>query len=466
MKIRFFGATRSVSGSLHVIEAGARRFLLDCGLFQGRGQDMYDRNAHLPVPAASVAAVFLSHAHVDHCGNLPRLVAQGFRGPIYATRATIDLCSILLADSAYVLRTQIAQLNQRRERQTLAPLPELYGEDDVAQALRQMTLVQWDQPVQVAEEVSVSFHPAGHIVGASVIAVRELGNGGPCTLVFSGDLGRENDWLFPNPVVPGGAQHLVVESTYGDRCHRPYAYARSEFCREIAATIRTGGRVVIPAFAVGRSQRLLYELHELMRTNELPRIPVYLDSPLSIKASEHFAAHADELGLLPDSAGALDWLQCRYVVSGEESRALLERREPYIVITAAGMCEAGRVLRHLKRNLPDPASRVLFVGFCAADTLGRHLVDGHKQVRIAGETVPVRAGIDWFDTFSSHADQAGLLAWVRAQSEARSVFIVHGEEPQAFALAEQLENDGAREVVVPFANEEFTLTPDAVRCCA
>ncbi|NLF39117.1 MBL fold metallo-hydrolase [bacterium] len=465
MKLRFFGATRSVSGSCHVVETLSRRWLLDCGLFQGLSPDMYERNALLPVPASSIDAVFLSHAHVDHSGNLPRLVSQGFTGPIYATPATIDLCSILLADSAYVLRSQTTMLNQKRERRGLAPLPQLYGEDDVAQTLRQMRPVTWNEPFAPCAEIEVVFQPAGHILGASIITLRERGDL-PVTLAFSGDLGRRGDWLLAAPAVPSGAQHVILESTYGDRNHRPYAYARSELCKSISSTVQAGGRIVIPAFSVGRTQRMLYELRALMASGDVPDIPVFVDSPLSVKASEHFIRHAGTCALAVPVVGTPAWMNCTYITDGAESRALLDKPEPYIVITAAGMCEAGRVLRHLARNLPDPASRVLFVGFCAADTLGRMLQDGQKQVRIAGETVHVRAAIDYFDTFSSHADQSGLRQWLAEQPGVRSAFLVHGEQEQSFSLAEQIENAGSVEVVVPFSGEEFILAPDTIEECA
>ena len=462
MNVFFHGATRSVSGSLHVVEARGQRWLLDCGLFQGRRQDMYDRNAGVPVAPAQVTGVLLSHAHVDHSGRLPRLVKLGYRGPIYATPATIDLCALLLDDSAYVLRTQTRILNLRRAPRNLPPLPDLYGEEDVAQTLRQMVPVAWGTPVTLGPGLTAEFLPAGHILGASVIVLREQAGAAPCTLAFSGDIGRPGDWILPDPAVQAGAHHVIVESTYGDKTHRPYQYARAEFAKNVGATLRGGGIVVIPAFSVGRTQRVIYELHAMIAAGDVPPTPVFVDSPLSVEACIRFVNHADALRPLAHGAHSFAWLDAHNVVSSEESRLLRARPGPFIVITASGMCEAGRVLHHLKRALPDAHSRVVFVGFCAEDTLGRWLRDGHDSARINGDVVPVRAAIDQFDSFSSHADQPGLLDWVGAHGAARSVFLVHGEEPQTFALAEQLERRIAAEVIVPFSGEGFTLTPDGV----
>ncbi len=459
MKLFFSGATRSVSGSLHILHARGQAWLLDCGLFQGRRQDMYDCNASLPIAPGEISGVFLSHAHVDHSGRLPRLVQQGFRGPIFATPATIDLCQLLLADSAYVLKSQTAALNLRRLRRELPILPDLYSEDDVARTLKQMVPVQWHSPFSPADGLDVEFLPAGHILGASIITVRD----GSCSLAFSGDLGRTDDWLLPNPCFPPHIDYVVLESTYGDRQHRPYAYARSKLCANIVATIDAGSIVVIPAFSVGRSQRILFELRSLMAQGALPDVPVYLDSPLSIKASENFLAYVNTLREDPRCILGDSFLACQPVVSPLESKELVQAPGPYIVITASGMCEAGRVLYHLERNLPDPCARIMFVGFCAEDTLGRQLIDGAGNVKINGKSITVRAAIDYFDTFSSHADQDDLAAWVRTQPEAHAVFLVHGEEDQSFALAERLENEGKHEIIVPFAGEQFELTRAGLR---
>lgn len=462
MKISFCGATRSVSGSLHVLESQRRHWLLDCGLFQGWRRDMYDRNAALPLEAHAVSGVLLSHAHVDHSGRLPRLVKLGFRGPIYATPATIDLCALLLDDSAYVLHAQTAILNQRRAAGGKPPLPDLYTAADVAQTLRQMVPVEWDKAVNLGTGLEACFHPAGHILGASSIVVRERTAGAWCNLAFSGDIGQPDDWVLPDPVVPADTHHVIVESTYGDRTHRPYLFARGEMARNISATLAEGGIVVIPAFSVGRTQRLIYELRGLIAEGLLPPTPIYVDSPLSVEACRRFSNHPAALRGIPADARISVVNEAHTIVTPEASRALSETAGPFIVITAAGMCEAGRVLHHLKRCLPDARSRVVFVGFCAEHTLGRWLMDGHDAVRINGATLPVRARIDKYDTFSSHADQPGLVAWVRAQPDVRSVFLVHGEEPQAFALAEQLESNMQAEIVVPFAGETFALAPDGV----
>ena len=458
MRLQFFGAARSVSGSLHVVESGRQRWLLDCGLYQGRRQDMYDRNAALPRPATAVHGVLLSHAHVDHSGRLPRLVHEGFRGPIYATRATIDLCELLLADSAYVLRSQTALLNQRRARRGLPPLPDLYDDGDVALTLAQMVPVEWDATVTLGPTLAAVFRPAGHILGASMIELHERTRDDACVLTYSGDLGRETNWVLPNPAVPARSSYVLLESTYGDRIHRPYAYARSELARCVRTTLEHGGVVVVPAFSVGRTQRLIYELRELMDEGGIPETTIYLDSPLSIEALRSFVAHQSAWHADVDGDAIVGRLDCSPVVSAEESAQLVATPGPYIVVTASGMCEAGRVLHHLQRNLPRRDARIIFVGFCAEDTLGRLLIDGVQDVRISGETIKVNAAIDYFDTFSAHADQEGLRDWVAAQADVAGVFLVHGEERQSFALAEKLEQDGREEIVVPFAGEAFELS--------
>jgi len=466
VNVSFEGAARSVSGSLHVIETASGRWLLDCGLFQGRREDMCLRNANVPPEPADIRGVFLSHAHVDHSGRLPRLVSQGFRGPIFATAATIDLCRILLADSAYVLRTQTAALNAKRQQRGLPLLPELYDEKDVQQTISQMMPIEWDKPFEPDYTLEVTFLPAGHILGASIIVLRECGKEGGCTLAFSGDLGRSNDWILPDPAVPCNADFVILESTYGDREHRPYAYARFELARNLRSTLAVGGIVVVPAFSVGRTQRVVYELRSLMAEGLVPDTPLYIDSPLSIEASERFKNHPHALGATAEAARDFSWLRFIPSLGSEESRALRIQPGPFIVITAAGMCEAGRVLHHLKRNLPDPHARILFVGFCAGDTLGRLLLDGEKAVRINGETISVKAAIDQCDTFSAHADRKELGAWIRSQPNARAVFLIHGEESPAFALAEHLEHhelEHAKEIVVPFPSESFELTAAGIR---
>ncbi len=462
MKLSFFGATRSVSGSLHVIEAGGKSWLLDCGLFQGRRQDMYERNAKLPINPEKIAGVFLSHAHVDHSGRLPRLVKQGFRGTIYATKPTIDLCELLLEDSAYVLKSQTKALNIKRKFRGLSELPHLYNEEDVKLTLSLMKPVEWGTEFCPVSGVKVKFIPAGHILGASVIVLTETIGKASCKIAFSGDIGRPGDWILPKPESPENADYLILESTYGDRIHRPYSYAKSEFCKKINETIKCGGRIVIPAFSVGRTQRLLYELHEFINSGKLPDVPIYLDSPLSIKASKNFLKHSDILRADLENNIGSEWHKCIPVVTADESKELIEKEEPYIVITASGMCEAGRVLYHLQRNLPDKNSRIIFVGFCAKDTLGRQLIDGAESVKFNKIELSVNANIDFLDTFSSHADKINLVNWVKDQKNVRGVFLVHGEEEQTFALAEELENETEKEIIVPFAGESFELTKERI----
>lgn len=463
MRICFSGAARTVSGSLHILECNQRTFLLDCGMYHGWHEDMYAFNAHMPVSAETVHGVFLSHAHGDHCGRIPRLIRCGYRGPIYATAETIELCALLLYDCAYVMRVQTAQINQKRVAAGRAPVPSLYTEDDVAQALRQMVPVAWDTPYQVASGIDVIFRPAGHILGASYILIRYTTSRATMTVAYSGDIGRHTEWVLPDPAPLMEADHVIVESTYGGSTHRPYAYARSAFRDALSTSLNAGGVVIIPAFSVGRTQRLLHEIYLLKQAHEIPQVPVYLDSPLSVRASDVFCrvvrdtmANVDE-SVLQGVTAAIP------VQTARASRALIHAKKPYIVLTASGMCEAGRVLHHLRHRLPEATSRVIFVGFCAPGTLGRALIEGQKTVRIHRTTVPVAAQIDVFDTFSAHADSDELSAWLAPVAHtARSIFIVHGEERRSFALADRCMRETRAEVIVPFPGETFSLTAKGI----
>jgi len=423
---------------------------------------MYTRNAQIPIPAEKVSGVFLTHAHVDHSGRLPRLVKQGFTGPIYATQATIDLCRLLLLDSAYVLHSQTASLNKKRELRGLPPLPDLYSERDAEQTLSQMVPVVWNEKTTPSPKLEATFLCAGHILGASSLILRENNNCISTTISFTGDLGRKDEWVMPNPVIPENTDVVIVESTYGDREHRPYNYAKSELANNLNTTINSGGRIIIPAFSVGRTQRMLYELNSFIEDGQVEKVPIFLDSPLSIKASVLFLEYSDQQSIEINGQIDSNKLNCCNVVSAEESRQLVKKKGPHIVITASGMCEAGRVLYHLKENLPDSSSRVVFCGFCAENTLGRLLIDKQKSVKILGDFIPVNAAVDYFDTFSAHADRNEISAWVDHQKPASTVFVVHGEEKQSFSLAEKLECECNKEIIVPFQGEKFTLTGKSV----
>ncbi len=460
--VRFSGAARAVSGSLHILESGGKVFFLDCGLYQGRREDMYFCNAQMPVEAAQVEGVLLSHAHIDHSGRLPRLVHLGYRGPIYATAETIELCTLLLYDCAYVVQTQTARLNHKRVQRGLSPLPALFTQEDVAQTLRQMVPVEWSKPREIASGTDAEFLPAGHILGASQIVIHRHDSCGAVRLMYTGDLGRSSEWILPVPAHVSEIQHLIVESTYGDMEHRPYTYARSGFRDALRKTIEAGGVVILPAFSVGRTQRMMYETSVMIKTGEIPHVPVYLDSPLSVRASEVFFSSCEVQDALADDPYGAVWPVCTPVETARESRRLIDSSGPYIVITASGMCEAGRILHHLERRLPDPQSRVIFVGFCTEGTLGRQLIEGQKTVRIRGKAVRVEAQIDVFNTFSAHADKTELRQRIRSLPHLHSVFIVHGEERKSFAVADMCTRETNAEVIVPFPGETFRLTADGI----
>jgi len=428
MRLSFLGAAGTVTGSKYLLEAAGRRILIDCGLFQGLKALRLRNWDRLAVPADRVDAVILTHAHLDHSGYLPLLVRKGFKGPIYCTAATKDLCAILLPDSGRLQEKDAEYANRHGFSKHKPALP-LYTKADAAACLGQFVPRSFDAPFETWSDLKVCFRPAGHILGAAFI---ELDVGGR-SLVFSGDLGRSGSRTMVDPAPLRKADYLVVESTYGDRLHDAVD-PEDRLAEIITQTTGRGGVVLIPTFAVGRAQSLLYHLRRLKAGRRIPDVPVFLDSPMAVDASEIFCAHAGEHRLGPDECRALCNV-AHYVNDAEESKALDRDRMPKIILAASGMATGGRVLHHLKVFAPDPKSTILFAGFQAAGTRGAAMLAGAQTIKIHGEQVAVRAEVANMGMLSAHADRKEILAWLRTlQTPPQHTFITHGEPEAALAL--------------------------------
>jgi metallo-beta-lactamase family protein len=455
--VTFFGAARSVTGSMHLLEACGRSLLLDCGLFQGSRRETFHRNREFPFRPRDIDAVILSHAHIDHCGNLPNLVRQGFRGPIYCTHATRALVAVMLGDAAKIHEEDACYLNRRREKGE-PPVEPLYEGPHVYQTLLRLKAVGYGKPTSVGRGLELTFADAGHLLGSAMVSVRIDGPTGVRRLTFTGDLGRPGLPILrdPAPVPPGDL--VVSESTYGGHTHEPVEETAERLGEVVRRTAGRGGKLIIPAFSVGRTQSIVYFLHQLVNAGRLPDLPVYVDSPMAVRATEVFRAHPEcfdpaTLGLL-EHEDVFGEKRIRYIEKVHESIALNDRPGPCVIISASGMCEAGRVVHHLKHNIEDKRSTILIVGFQAPDTLGRRLVEGRPEVRILGRTWPVKAEVVVLNGLSSHADHPGLLSSLAPLAgAARKVRLVHGEPERALALAEGLRAAGFADVGVPERGE-------------
>jgi len=465
MRLTFLGAVRTVTGSMHLVEANGARLLLDCGLFQGRRKESYERNLNFPFDPPTIDAVILSHAHIDHSGNIPNLVKQGFQGPIWCTSATRDLCAAMLLDSGHIHEQDVAYLNKHRQRKGLPLVEPLYTRQDAEASLPYFVAIGYGRPFSVAPGVRLTFLDAGHILGSAITLLDIEEDGKTRRLVFSGDLGRPGLAILRDPQRVSEADVLILESTYGNRRHESREEAERTLRRVINDTYRRRGKVIIPSFAVGRTQELVYGLHRLADARKIPELPIFVDSPLAINVTEIFRLHPEcydeemrEFLTSDRHRDPFGFRRLRYIRDVEDSKALNFLRDSAVIISASGMCEAGRILHHLKNNIGDPANTILFVGFQAENTLGRRILDGEERVRIFGEEYRVRAKVESIDGYSAHADQEELLAWVRGfdRRRLRHVFLVHGEEEAAFVLAEEMQKLGLRDVRVPeHGNTEF-----------
>jgi metallo-beta-lactamase family protein len=457
--IQFLGAAGTVTGSKHLVNvsgdpSGKRGFqvLIDCGLFQGQKQWRERNWRDTPVPAREIDAVILTHAHLDHSGWIPRLVREGFRGPIYATPPTVDLCGVLLPDSGHLQEEDAAFHNKHKTSKHSPALP-LYTEDEAKQSLEFLKPVDFEDTRQLSPALSFRFLPSAHILGAAMAEVTARINGDTRRLLFTGDIGRVRDTtVAPGKVVRSGpaedanADVLVMESTYGNRQH-PTGDARPELARLISETVARGGSVVVPAFAVERTQKFLFLLKELMESGEIPRVPVHTDSPMAIQAVKIFLKHTDEFSaetrqLIGKYGSPLEWDGFYFDATVEESKRINQSQYPQVIVSSSGMATGGRVLHHLMQRLPDPRTLVLFIGFQAPGTRGFSIKSGAKSVKIFGEHVPIRAQIAALEQFSDHADTPELLEWLRTFKRAPgATYLVHGEPEASAALRDEMRKE-------------------------
>ncbi|GIK58787.1 MAG: MBL fold hydrolase [Chloroflexota bacterium] len=469
MKITFHGAVRTVTGSQHLVEVNGLKILLDCGLYQGSRRETYERNQRLPFNAAEIDLLVLSHAHIDHCGNIPNLVKSGFRGSIFCTYATRDLVAVMLNDSARIQESDIQYLNKKREKQGLPPLAPIYTVPDATRSLNSFVGIGYERPFPIAPGVSLTFYDAGHILGSAIVAldIEEEDTRRDIRLVFSGDLGRFDRPILRDPTFITEADVLLVESTYGNRLHEAQEDASKKLESIIHETYRRGGKVIVPSFAVGRTQELVYRLHQLVENGRIPAdLPVYVDSPLAVDATGIYRLHPEafdeEMSLFLAENGHKDpfgFEMMRYTRSTVESKALNAMAEPALIISASGMAEAGRVLHHLKNNIEDPRNTILIVGWQAPDTLGRRLVERQPRVRIFGEEYELKAQVIKINGFSAHADRDELLEWTgHLQERPSHTYIVHGEEEASLAFANSLrQQQQFPNVQVPELGQSFTI---------
>jgi metallo-beta-lactamase family protein len=460
MFLQVCGAAREVTGSCYVVEVGATRFLVDCGMHQGGDKEEALNFAPFVFDPLELDFMLLTHAHIDHSGRIPRLVRQGFRKPIYTTAPTSDLAEIMLLDSAYIQETEAEWRTRKARRAGRGSTEPLYTQDDARKAIGLFKSVEYKVPTELAPGVTVVFHDAGHILGSAFLELRLQEQGGQVKVLFSGDVGQPDQPIVRDPEVMEQTDYLIMESTYGDRLHVRDGEPVDELAAILEQAHRDGGNVIIPSFAVGRTQELLYFLREIFDKHQLD-MPVYVDSPLASRATEVFRRHREAFDeeswkLVGEPGGIFDFPQLHYTASADESRALNEKKG-IVIISASGMADAGRIRHHLKHNLWRPEAHVVIVGFQAQNSLGRRLLDGDKLVRIFGEEIAVKAHIHEITGLSAHADQGQLLAWASHFKPPRLTILTHGELTAATTLAKLLEEQFHFRVVVAEVNETFDL---------
>lgn len=475
MKVTFCGATKTVTGSNFLVEGAGKKFLVDCGLYQGGAKDEIKNEEPFPYNINEIDFMLLTHAHIDHSGRIPKLYKEGYRNPIYATNATCDLCAIMLPDSGHIQETETEWKNRKRIRRGEEELVPIYDAETAAKSLELFKGEPYDQIIELDDDIHVRFNDAGHMLGSSTIEIWIRENGENKKIVFSGDLGNNDIPLLAEPTMIQDADFLVMESTYGNRLHIKNENKAKTFINIVTDTIKNGGTVVIPSFAVGRTQEILYELNKIKDSEDdspeferkyrlLMNTPVYVDSPLAISATEVFKENMDLFDeetqeLIKRGDNPLEFPGLKFTQTVEESKALNESDESAIIISASGMCEVGRIKHHLKHNIWNPKNTILFVGYQAPGTLGRKIVDGAKTVKIFGEEVAVNARVEYIEGYSGHADQAGLLHFVDSfVKKPNHIFLVHGEEESQKALRDKINENFDLPVSIPDYCESFDLT--------
>jgi metallo-beta-lactamase family protein len=458
MEVKLFGAAKTVTGSCYSIQTKGTKVLVDCGMFQGpkRIQKMnYEEFGFNP---KSYKALFLTHAHLDHCGRIPKLVKLGFKGQIYATAAARDLAFVVMMDSAKIAKHDTMYENKKRERQGLPPREPIYTEKDVKNAMMLFTVVKYDTPIKITNDVTAQFYEAGHILGASSVQLEIEDK----TLIFSGDLGQSDTPIVRDPEVIKKADYVFIESTYGDRLHEPMGKRKNKFLEIIHKTYKKGGKLMIPSFAIERAQELLYDLNGFVEKKLMPKIPVFLDSPMAIKATEVFKKHPEEYNkeikdLLDSGDNPFSFPGLSYSNTVDDSKKINTIKTPLIVIAGSGMCTAGRIKHHIKNYIEDPKNTILFVGYQVQGTLGYWIKKGEKRVRLLGTEVNVRANVETIDSFSAHADYKSLLTWLKNfNPKPQKVFICHGDEEAAISFSKKVQKLGLK-TYIPNMQESLKL---------
>jgi metallo-beta-lactamase family protein len=463
MRITFHGAAGTVTGTRHLLEARGRKVLLDCGLVQGRRDEANRRNREFGFSPAQVDALVLSHAHIDHSGAIPSLVREGFRGVVHATMATADLASYMLRDSGHLQERDAEFANKRMARRGSGTPPRspLYTVADAERALENFAAHPYYRPFPVLPGITAMFHDAGHILGSAIVELTVQEDGGERSVVFTGDLGRPRLPIIRDPDPVPARDVLLIESTYGDRQHADMGDAARRLAGIVRAVHTRGGKLIVPAFAVGRTQDIVYELVQLARADRIPQVPIYVDSPLAVDATEVFERHPEcydpeTREILRAGGDPFGLSSMHYLRTREESMALNERAGPCLIVSASGMMEGGRILHHLRNGIGDPRNAVLIVGFQAENTLGRKILRGDRVVNIFGEPHEVRAEVYVMNEYSAHADREELLGWFRSSGGApHDIFVVHGEEEQSQRFARHLRDETAARIHLPRLHESF-----------
>jgi metallo-beta-lactamase family protein len=471
MKIKFCGAAKTVTGSQHLLEINGKKILLDCGMFQGKREVSFQMNRKFLFDPKEIHAVILSHAHIDHAGNLPTLCAKGFTGDIYTTPATRDLCSIMLLDSAFIQEKDVEYVNKRRAKKNQPPFNPLYTVENAKQTIEQFKSVSYNKSFMIdglGDNVKVMFRDAGHILGSASVVLEITENGKTYKLGFTGDLGRKNLPILKDPEFMGNVDYLITESTYGGLYHVPADKIEDGLLNTIAEALSTGGKIIVPSFSVGRTQELVYEISKLTAAGKLPHFPVYVDSPLSVNATEVFKLHPEcfdeeTYKLLASGVNVFGFENIKYIKNVEESKKLNSVKGTAMIISASGMCEAGRILHHLLNNVGNAKNTIMIIGYMAEHTLGRELIKasdkpGYK-VRIFGDEHVVKARVRILNSFSAHADSGEILDYMKQFDKERlkKIFLVHGESPQQENLKIILNSNGFKEIIIPERGTEVEI---------
>ncbi len=450
---------------MHLVSVNGIKILLDCGLFQGKRAEAYEKNRNFPFDTSKIDAVILSHSHIDHAGNLPNLVKSGYCGPIYATSATRDLCNIMLYDSAYIQERDIEYVNKKHQKKHQPIVQPIYDVMDVTTAMSQFISINYEQQVQVAKGVTLKFLDAGHILGSAVTVLDIEENGIRKKIGFTGDLGRKNAPIIKDPQPIGCVDVLISESTYGGKVHDPITGMKNSLCKVIQQTSDRGGKVIVPSFSVGRTQEIVYLLSELFDEGRLPVVPIYIDSPLAVNASDIFRLHTEcfdreTLNHLHANEDPFGFNRLIYIRSVDESKKLNDLHSPCVIISASGMCEGGRIVHHLANNIENPNNTILIVGYQAEHTLGKKIVEKQPELNIFGEIYKLNAEVVILNSFSAHAGQDELVEYITMadQTQLKKLFLVHGELVQIEKLSAKLKATGVKEdISIPMMGEKFEL---------